>query len=128
MKVAVPMAKNVLAPLATMASAFAIDGATQRKMRGQGVRRAGKGITLVISNKGMDDIIKIIKSLENSDVFLDGVGETVKHEIKKKQEWGYLRMLFAFLGTSIIGNMLTGERVRKGEKGYNNMDHIDKKF
>ena len=45
MKVAVPFAKNVLAPLATMASASAIDCAIQRKMRGR-VVRAGKGITL----------------------------------------------------------------------------------
>ena len=31
----------------------------------------------------MDDIIKIIKSLEDLDVLIDGVTETVKHEIKK---------------------------------------------
>ena len=42
--------------------------------------RAGKGYT---SNKDMNDIINIIKSLEDSDVLLDGVTETVKDEIKK---------------------------------------------
>ena len=52
-KVAVLLAKNVLVPLGTMASASAIDGAIQRKMCGRG---AGKGVTLVISNKNMDDI------------------------------------------------------------------------
>ena len=51
MKVAVPLAKNVLALLAIMASAFAIDGTIQRKMRGKGVVR----ITLVILNESMDD-------------------------------------------------------------------------
>ena len=65
MKVAVTLAKNVLAPLATMALASAVDGAIQRKMRGQGVLRPGKRITLVISNENMGDIIRIIKSLEN---------------------------------------------------------------
>ena len=65
MKVAVTLAKNVLAPLASMALASAVDGAIQRKMRGQGVLRPGKGITLVISNENMGDIIRIIKSLEN---------------------------------------------------------------
>ena len=65
MKVAVTLAKNVLAPLATMALASPIDGAIQRKMRVQGVLRPGKGITLAISNENMGDIIKIIKSLEN---------------------------------------------------------------
>ena len=47
-----------------------------------GVIRAAKGITLVISNKDMDDVIRIIKPLENLGVFIDGVSETVKHEIK----------------------------------------------
>ena len=46
MKVAAPLAKNVLTPLATMASVSAIDGAIQRKMLGRDVVRAGKGITL----------------------------------------------------------------------------------
>ena len=52
-----------MAPLATMASASPIDGTIQRKMRGGDVVRAGKGITLIISNEDMDGIIKIIKSL-----------------------------------------------------------------
>ena len=41
----VQLSKMILAPLATMASASAIDGATQRKMGGKGFLRAGKGIT-----------------------------------------------------------------------------------
>ena len=58
MKDCVPLAKTFLAPLASLASASAIDGAIQRKMHGRGATatsgasavRAGKGITLVISN------------------------------------------------------------------------------
>ena len=57
MKVAAPVVNNVLAPLAAMAWASATDGAIQRKMCGLGVVVAEKGITLVISNKNMDDII-----------------------------------------------------------------------
>ena len=45
--------------------------------------RAGKRFTLFISNEDMNDIIKFIKSLEDSGVVIDGVTETVKHEIKK---------------------------------------------
>ena len=41
---------------------------------------AGKGFTLFISNEDMDDIIRIINSLEDSRVLIDGVTETVKHE------------------------------------------------
>ena len=46
----------------------------ERKISGKGSVRAGKGLTLVISNEDMNDIIKIIKSLED-----DGITETVKH-------------------------------------------------
>ena len=48
MNVADPLAKDVLAPAGTIASAFAIDDGIQRRMRGKGVVKAGKGITLVI--------------------------------------------------------------------------------
>ena len=49
----------------------------------------------------MNDIIKIIKSLEDSGVLIDGVTETVKHEIKK-QEGGFLGALLAPLATSLV--------------------------
>ena len=50
--------------------------------------RAGKRFTLFISNKNMNDIIKIMKSIENSDALIDGVTETVKHEKKNKKKQG----------------------------------------
>ena len=56
MKVGVTLDKYVLAPLATMASAYAIDGAIQRKMHGRAAVRAGKGITLIISSHNIHDI------------------------------------------------------------------------
>ena len=48
--------------------------------------------TLIISNNEMNDIIKIVKSLENSGVILKGVSETIQHEAKK-QRGGFLSML-----------------------------------
>ena len=48
--------------------------------------RAGKGFTLLISNKDMNDIIKIVKSLKDLGVLIDGVTETVKHEIKTRRQ------------------------------------------
>ena len=56
MKVAVALTKEFLAPLATMASASAIDCGIQRKMCGRGVVKARKRITLVISTEDMDDV------------------------------------------------------------------------
>ena len=52
----------------------------ERRASGTGVVIAGKGFTLFISTKDMDDI-KIIKSLENSGILIGGVTEAVKHEI-----------------------------------------------
>ena len=93
MNVSAPLAKMLLVLLASMASATAINGTIQRKMRGiekimasgSGVVRTGKRITLSILNGVMDDIIRFIKLLESSVVLLDGVIETVKHEIKMQE-------------------------------------------
>lgn len=64
-KVVVTLGENVIARLGTMASAAAIDGAIQRKVRGRGDVKVRKGIPLVIPNEVMDDIINIIKSVGN---------------------------------------------------------------
>ena len=80
MKVCILLPENILAPLATMAPVSVIDGVVQRKMRGWEVARAGKGIPWISFNDDMDDIIRIIKSLETSTLSMDRVSE--KNEIK----------------------------------------------
>ena len=55
----------------------------ERKISGKGAARAGKGFNLFISEEDMNDIIKTLKSFEDSGVLIDGVTETVKHEINK---------------------------------------------
>ena len=87
-----------------MASASAINVAVQREMHRKDVVRAREGITLVMSNEDVDDIIKIINSLEKSGVLIDGVSEEVKHEIKK-QKGGFLGILLGTLGASMVGNV-----------------------
>ena len=57
MKVAVPLVKNILAPLGLTVAMSAIDGAIQKKIHGSGTT------TLVISNEEMDDIMKIVQAL-----------------------------------------------------------------
>ena len=84
-KVNVSLARNLVAPLATMTSASPIDGAIQRQMRGQEVLRGRKEITLVISDENMDGIVRITKSLEKSVLLINGVSKTVKHELKSKK-------------------------------------------
>ena len=111
----VPLAKNVLASSATMASASAIKGAIQRKMCEWGVVRAGKRTTSVISNEDIGDI-RIIKSPGNSGVLLDRVSETIKREIRRR-EGRFLGMLLGALGASVLGNMLIGKGVIRAGKG-----------
>ena len=56
----------------------------------------------------MEDIVKIVKSLENSGLLLDGVTKTVKNEVKE-QKRGFLSMLLGKLGRSLLGNRLIGK-------------------
>ena len=54
----------------------------------------------------MDDILKIVKSLENSGALLKGVGETIQHEAKE-QRGGFLSMLLGTLDASLLGDILS---------------------
>ena len=76
MKVAIPLAKNVLAPLGIRAAASAIDAGIQKKIHGSGTT------TLIISNEEMNDIMKIVQALEDSNILLKGVTKTIKNETK----------------------------------------------
>ena len=56
----------------------------------------------------MENIIKIVKSLEDSGLLLRGVSETIQNEAKK-QVGGFLSMLLGTLGASLLGNILAGK-------------------
>ena len=73
MKVAKPLAKNVLAPLGLTAAMSAIDESIQKKIHGSGVK-------LIIEQEDMDDIIKTIEALKNSGILLKGVTKTIENE------------------------------------------------
>ena len=109
MKVAMPLARNVLAPLGLTAAMSAIDGSIRKKIHGSAVK-------LIIEKEDMNDIMKIIKALENSGILLKGVTKTIENETKE-QKGGFLSMLFGTLGASLLGNLLTGGKgiVRAGD-------------
>ena len=71
-----PLAKIVLIPLGLTAAASAAGAGIHKKILG-----SGNVTTLVISN----DIIKIVKSLEDSGLLLKGVTETVQNEVKEQK-------------------------------------------
>ena len=100
MKVALPLAKNVLASLDLTASMSAIDGSIQKKIHGSGVK-------LIIEQEDMNDIMKIIEAFENSGILLKGVSKAIENETNE-QRGGFLSMLLGTLGASLLGNLLTG--------------------
>ena len=73
---------------------------------GKGAFRAASGFTLLISNEDVDDIIKIIKSIDDSGVLIDEVTETVNDGIKK-QEGGFLGALLPPLATSLVQTVIS---------------------
>ena len=78
----IPLARENLPGLVINLASNAINK-FERKINRKGNVRAGKRFTLLISNEDMNDIIKIIKSLVDSNVLIHGITETVKHKLKK---------------------------------------------
>ena len=109
MKVAVPLAKNILAPLGITAAASAIDAGIQKKIHGSGTT------TLIISNKEMNDIMKIVQALEDSNLLLKGITKAIEHETKK-QKGGFLGMLLGTLGASFFRKYVNRKRNAYGNK------------
>ena len=89
------LAKSVLIPLELTAGA---DAGILKKILGSWTT------TLTISNSEIEDIIKTVKSLEDSALLLKGVTETVQNEVKE-QKGGFLGMLLATSGASLLGNI-----------------------
>ena len=61
----------------------------------------------------MQDLVQIVKSLEDSGILLDGITETVKNEVKR-QKGGFLSMLLGTLGASLLGDLLTKKLSGRG--------------
>ena len=107
MKIAIALAKNILAPLETAAAASAIKPGIQKKIHGSGTT------TLMILNKEMDDIMKIIQAPEDSlfdslrMFYWREVTKTIKNETKK-QKGGFLNILLGTFGASSLKDMLAG--------------------
>ena len=110
MKIAIPLAKNVLAPSGITAATSAIDAGIQKKINSSGTT------TLIISNEEMNDIMKIVQALEDFNILLKGVTKTIKNETKG-QKGGFLSMLLGTLGASLLGNLLTGKGIVRAGSG-----------
>ena len=105
-----PLAKSVLIRLGLTAAASAVDAGIHKKILGSG---NDNNTTLIISNDEMDDILKIVKSLEDSGVLLKVVSETMQHE-SKEQRGGFFGILLGTLGASLLSDVLSKDLSGKG--------------
>ena len=94
------MAKSALIPLGLTAIAVAADAGMHKKIFGLGrpLDLAQWTITLVFSSEELDDVIKIVKSLEDAGFLIKGI-------------------LAVTLDSSLLGNMLEGKGVIKADEG-----------
>ena len=111
-KVAVSLAKHIVASLRITAAASAIDARIQRKIHGSD---HPSSTTLLILNKKINGIMKIVQALEADTILLKWVTKTIKNETKE-QKGGFLSMLLGTLGGSLLGN-LSGKEIVRGGSG-----------
>ena len=105
-----PLGRSVLITLGLTAAAAAVDAGIHMKIKGSG------NTTLITWNDEMENIIKMVKSFENSGLLLKEVSKTIKNEAKE-QKGGFFSMLLDTLGVSLLGNILAGKRMnRAGEE------------
>ena len=115
-----------LVMLGLTAAVSATDAAINKKILG-----SGNHTTSIISNDDMQDLLKIVKLLEDSGILLDGITETLKNEVKE-QKGGFLSMLLGTLGTFLLGDLLTktlsGRGVIRAGEGTIRAGYGSKKF
>ena len=117
-----PLAKSVLVPLGLTAAASAADAGIHKKILGSS---NNNNTILIISNDEMKDIVKIVKSLEDSGLLFQGVGETIQNEAKE-QKGGFLSTLLGTLGARLLGNILAGKEKELLELAMEIKDKITK--
>ena len=108
LKSGLSLLKSLVKPLGMLgltAAASATDAVINKKILG-----SGNHTTLIISNDDMQDLLKIVKSLEDSGILSNGITETVKNEVKE-QKGCFLSMLLVTLGASLLGDLLTKAEV-----------------
>ena len=129
LKSGLPLLKSVVKPLGMLgltAAASATDAAINKEILG-----SRNHTTLIISNNDMQDLLKIVISLEDSRILLNGITETVKNEVKE-QKGDFLSMLLGTLDASLLGDLLTknlsGRSVIRAGEGTIRAGYGSKKF
>ena len=114
------LAKNGLIQLGLTAAESATNGAIPEKMfwSGRPLDLALGMTTLITSNEQINDIMKIVESLEEFRFMVERISETIKTKAKL-QEGGFLSMLLGILSASLLWNLFTGKEVMRAGEGTN---------
>ena len=75
----------------------------------------------------MENIRKILKTLEDFELLIKGVGQTIETETKEQKD-GFLGMLLEILGTSLLGNMFVGKGVKAARQGQKVIKAMSQKW
>ena len=102
--------KIVSIPLGLTAAASSADAGIHK------ITLGSRAATLITSNEEMEDIMKILKSLEDSGLLLKSVSEIIQTETKE-QKGEFLSMILSTLGASLLGNMVTDKRLNRAVEG-----------
>ena len=100
------LVQSVVVPLELKTEDSAADAVSKKNI-------FGSGATIFKFSEALTDIIKIVKSLEESGLLMKGVSKTIEKEVKEKNR-GFLDMLAATLAASLLESTLTGKRVVRG--------------
>ena len=103
------LAKSVLLALGLITAASATDAGIHKKIIESGM------IKLIISNEEMNDIMNIVKSLEEFGLLIKSFSKTIEKEVKERK--GGFTMLVGTLGAIVLGNLLTSKDAVKAVEG-----------
>ena len=106
-----PFAKNVLLPIGLSAGKSAADAAIQKKLFGS------RTTALMLSSEEMEEIMKIVKLLEESGLLIKGISETIRNEAKEQKGGALLSVILGTLAASVLANALTGQGVIRAGGG-----------
>ena len=115
-----PFTKNVLIPLGLTAAASTADVGIHKAIVVSGTT------TLIISNDETKDIIRIVKSLQDSNLLLKGVSQTIQNEAKE-QKGGFLSLLLGTRAPSLLGNILISKVIDRAGEGVVRAGYVNKR-
>ena len=102
-----------------------------KKVLGFGCRHSSSSALhntkLIISHEKMNDLIEIVKSLEDSGLLLKEFSKTIQNE-PKDQKGGFLSILLGTLDVGLLGNILGRKGINKAGKGIVRAGYGNKKF